>query len=207
MYGKIYESMFTGSLIGSGACVFAVMSYVIANHKSDRELGAYVEINPVLLGHIFGEKTEVVEAAIKKLCAPDPDTTTPGNEGRRLVRVSQYGYQVVNGAKYRAIRDEEERRTQNREAQRRYRAKKKGLPLPGEAAALRREAAGDVNGAERIAEEALPVEKPIVPAVVQGMPAVVGLDVEEPEPPGIPIPEIRPGGAVAAVKVERPYSA
>ena len=123
MYGKIYESLFTGSLVGAGAEVFAVMAYVIANQKPDRELGSYVELNPVLLATILGESQESVEAAITKLCAPDPNTTTPGKSGKRLIKVSSFGYQVVNGAKYRAIRDEEDRRAQNRAAQQRFRAK------------------------------------------------------------------------------------
>ena len=156
MYGKIFESLFTGSLVGAGAEVFAVMSYVIANQRPDRELGSYVELNPKLLAVIIGESEAVIEAAIKVLCDADPNTTTPGHQGKRLISVSRFGYQVVNGAKYRAIRDEEDRRRQNREAKRRERAKKNGQPLPGEVTAVRQAADGDHVGAEAIAAERVP---------------------------------------------------
>jgi len=139
MYGKIFESLFTGSLVGAGAHVFAVMSYVIANQKPDRELGSYVELNPRLLAAIIGEEEQRIEGAIKVLCEPDPDTTTLGHQGKRLISVSRFGYQVVNGAKYRGIRDEDERRRQNREAKRREREKKRVAlrePTPAEAVEL-----------------------------------------------------------------------
>ena len=64
-----------------------------------------------------------METAIEFLCRPDERSTTKGDEGRRLVKLGEFEYRVVNGAKYRAIRDEEERRRQSREAQRRLRAR------------------------------------------------------------------------------------
>lgn len=125
MYGKHFASMYEGSLVGAGAVPFAVMGYVIANAKPDRAVGTQVELNPKLLGYILGEPEERVIEAIELLCAPDPNSRSSEEEGRRLVRLGSFSYRVVNGAKYRAIRDEEDRRRQNREAQARYRAKKK----------------------------------------------------------------------------------
>ena len=112
-------------MIGAGSPVFAVWSYVIANFMPDRNVGAQVELNPQLLAFILGEPERVIQEAIDKLCAPDARSRTQEKEGRRLIRLGEFSYQVVNGAKYRAIRDEEERRRQNREAQERWRKKKK----------------------------------------------------------------------------------
>jgi hypothetical protein len=137
MYGKHFGTMYEGSMIGAGAVVFAVMGYVIARQVPDAVVGSQVELNPKLLSFVLGESEASVEKAIEFLCLPDAKSRTPTNDGRRLVRVGEYAYQVVNGAKYSAIRDEEQRREQNRDAQRRFRAKKrvkKGLPLPGEQA-------------------------------------------------------------------------
>jgi hypothetical protein len=173
-----------------------------------------VQAAPVGLAARARVSLDACLAALKKFKEPDPLSSNPENEGKRIEEIPG-GWLILNADFYQCSNDAKRAFWREQKAKQRARQKererllgmKKGLPLPGESAALRREAAGDVNGAERIAEEALPVEKSIVPPAVQGMPAVVGLDVEEPEPPGIPIPEIRPGVAVAAVKVERPYSA
>lgn len=154
MYGKHFTSMYSGSMVGAGAVVFAVWGYVIANQVPDRLMGSQVRLNSVLLGVILGEKAEAVEKAIKFLCSPDPRSQSKEKKGCRLVKVGEFDYQVVNGAKYLAIRNEEERRVQNREAQRRHRNAKL---LPGEAGyiAAERRGAGSEE-LERIVEGSLP---------------------------------------------------
>jgi hypothetical protein len=134
MWGKHFSSMYEGSLVGSGAIIFAVWGYVIANFIPDKKVGAQVRLNPVVLAAILGEKEGDVTKAIQFLCAPDKHSTTKDQQGKRLIQLSEFDYQVVNGAKYRAIRNEEERREQNRAAQARYRARlpKPGIPHPGE---------------------------------------------------------------------------
>ena len=121
MFGKHFASMYEGSLYGSGAVVFAVMGYVIATQRPDWEHGSVVTLNPRKLADTLGEDLGAIEKAIGFLCGPDPHSTTKKEDGRRLVRVGEFEFRVVNGAKYRAIRDEETRRAQNREAQRRLR--------------------------------------------------------------------------------------
>jgi hypothetical protein len=134
MFGKHFASMYSGSMVGAGAIVFAVWGYVLANARPDADVGTQVELNPKLLGPILGESAADVLRAIDKLCAPDPESRSKEAEGRRLIRLGQFDYQVVNGAKYRAIRDEESRRASNRASQARCRARKKIKPLPGQIA-------------------------------------------------------------------------
>lgn len=141
-------------MIGAGALAFAVMGYVIANGRPDREVGMQVELNPKLIAFVLGEKEEDVEKAIEWLCSPDPHSRSQECEGRRLVRLSQFAYQVVNGAKYRAIRDEERRRETDRESKRRQRALKKGQQLPGEAAYDKAHRNGDEATMDRVLEAA-----------------------------------------------------
>lgn len=126
VFGKHFESMYTGSMVGSGALTFAVWGYVISHMVPVGRLGEQeqqVELNPRLLGPILGEDVEEVRKVIERFCQPDPESRTKAEEGRRLIRLGQFDYRVVNGPKYRAIRDEAQRREQNREAQRRYREK------------------------------------------------------------------------------------
>ena len=130
MYGKHFSSMYEGSLYGSGIAIFAVMGYVIANAQPDGEIGTQVELNPKKLADTLGGTLDEVTGAIEKLCAEDPESRSKEEGGRRLVRVGQYSYRVVNGAKYRAVRDEEKRRQTFRDSQRRHREKGRQACLP-----------------------------------------------------------------------------
>lgn len=132
MFGKHFASMYTGSMVGAGAVVFALMGYVIANQRPDRIAGAQVELNPKLLATILGEPEDKVRQAIEFLCSPDPHSRSKDEEGRRLIRLGEFDYRVVNGPHYRKILDEEARREYNRLAKQKERLLKKGHPLPGE---------------------------------------------------------------------------
>lgn len=127
MYGKHFESLYEGSMIGAGAMVFAVWGYVIGKMKPDGKVGMQVRLNPKLLGPILGESPEEVEKAIDYLCQPDKHSTSKAEGGRRLVRLGEFDYRVVNGLKYRSIRNEEERREQNRSAQERFRLRQRAF--------------------------------------------------------------------------------
>lgn len=112
-------------MVGAGAHVFAVMGYVISHQQPDCDYGGTVRLNAEILATILGEPLERVQSAIDYLCAPDPISTTPEKEGRRLVKIGQFDYQVVNFAKYFAIKNEADRRQANRDRQAKHRAKKK----------------------------------------------------------------------------------
>jgi len=175
MYGKHFASMYEGSMIGAGAVVFAVMGYVIAKQVPDRSVGSQVRLNPKLLSTILGENENQIVKAIEYLCSPDDGSTTKAEQGRRLIKIGEFDYQVVNGAKYRAIRDEEARREQNRVAQQKHREKVSGKPSRGwvgqprnatrvmmdtkERQFLKAEANGDTKEADRISAENLPSGK------------------------------------------------
>jgi len=129
MYNRIYESMFEGSMVGTGAFTFAVWSYVLGKMKPSRKDSQfYVEINPVLLGAILGEDADEVASVIKVMCGPDEKSRSKDEGGARLVREGQFLYRVVNGAKYNDMRSYEERREYQRVKQAEYRKRKKYGP-------------------------------------------------------------------------------
>lgn len=70
-----------------------------------------------------GVDRQAVDVALEKFRSPDPDSRSREHEGRRIVDVDG-GWKLLNYAKYRAKRDHEVRREQNKEAQRRSRAGK-----------------------------------------------------------------------------------
>ena len=137
MFGKLFASMFTGSMMGAGPTKFAVMSYVIGNAVPDKTVGMQVEINPRLVAAMIGTTEKDVQEAIDFLTAPDPKSRSKEDGGARLVQIGQFDYRVVNGLKYQAIRNREERRKQVREAVQKYRKNhpkkhKRTQPLPGQ---------------------------------------------------------------------------
>lgn len=136
MFGKHHSSMYQGSMIGKGSCYFAVWGYVIANTIPCRttKYGAYVELNPALLAFIFGEEKEKIVETLQAMCEPDAESRTKTEEGRKLLKLGEYAYDVVNFHKYRARRDEEQRREQCREAKRRERARKRAAKDGGNGA-------------------------------------------------------------------------
>jgi len=111
-------------MYGVGAVRFAVMSYVIANMMPDKRAGFFqVDLNPNLLSGCIGEPVEEIIEAISFLCKPDPATNTPGENGRRLIKIGAFAYQVVNGQHYYDIKNEEDRRESARVRQAKHRAK------------------------------------------------------------------------------------
>lgn len=103
MFGKSFESTFEGTLVGRGAVTIAVMLYAIAKQRYDPRHGSLVPIQPAILAATLGEPVEKVEAALLFLCAPDKHGGS-AEDGRRLVKVAEFQYRVVDGAKYRKAR-------------------------------------------------------------------------------------------------------
>ena len=166
IYGKLFKKMFTGSMVGKGAPVFAMMSYVIANMAPDKEGEEFVILNPTILAATIGEPIAVIEGAIATLCAPDDGTDTPGHDGCRLVKKAPFLYWVVNGKLFRGIIDEDDAREKAAERQRRHRDKKAALET--------------LKAAKKLKVPFMPHEKPYLDGVVAGK---VDADSGQPLPP------------------------
>ncbi len=146
--------MYEGSLYGKGALVFAVWGFVIAMQVRDATYGMVVTLNPAKLADTIGEDEEQIRKAIEFLCSPDPDSTSKEEHGRRLIQVAEREYQVVNGAKYQAMRNEEMRRDYMRD----YMRKKRSKPLPGEATDQRLERLGTSQAdRDKVQDSTLPL--------------------------------------------------
>lgn len=106
MFGKFFAQTFTGSMRGAGPTVFAVWGYIISNQL----FNGSIELNPQDVADRIGCTVEDVEGAIAFLMAPDPKSRTKTSQGRRLLHDGGFLYTLVNGAVYRNIKDERERR-------------------------------------------------------------------------------------------------
>ena len=122
-YGKIFDSMFTGSMFGSGPVVISVWAYVIS-----KTYGSSVELNPPFLAAMIGCEVAEVEAAIAVLTSPDPSSRSKEEEGRRLLHEDGFKYFVVNHEKYRDMVAAEQNRINV--AAHRARAKEKAPAEP-----------------------------------------------------------------------------
>lgn len=118
MYGKFFESTFTGSMLGAGPEVISVWAYIIAHAKNGQ-----VEINPKLVAFSIGMSVESVQGAIEYLCAPDPQSRNKDHDGARLVKEGELAYIVVSHDKYKNMRTADERREYNRIKKRESREK------------------------------------------------------------------------------------
>jgi hypothetical protein len=119
MYGKIFASMYEGSMVGSGPLVFAVWGYCIA--KAD--IDGTVLLNPALLAPVIGTSTESIRQAVDFLQQPDEHSKNPDHEGRRLLHQSGHLYFVVSHEIYRGMKSNEDRREYMREYMRTKRSK------------------------------------------------------------------------------------
>lgn len=116
MYGKIFASMFKGSLYGQWEAIvtFTVM-IVLADQHGD------VDMTPEALSAQTSIPLEIIRRGIADLEQPDPESRTPDEEGRRIVRVSDsrnWGWHITNYEHYRQMRSLEERREYMRQYQR-----------------------------------------------------------------------------------------
>lgn len=116
MYGKIFESCFSGSMVGAGPTVFALWSYVISH-----AFESLVEINPRLVAAIIGTTPEDIEKAIKYLCDPDPESRNKAHDGSRLVHQHAFIYLMPSWETYTKIRNAEEHKIYMRGYMRDYR--------------------------------------------------------------------------------------
>lgn len=120
MYGKVFASLWEGSLIGHTDAQL-VFVYLIAHSDSS----GHVEEHPLKIATLTGMSEDRVEAAIAILESGDPASRSKELDGARIERVSDgYAWMIVNYVHYRGMRNTNERREQNRQAAARHRLRK-----------------------------------------------------------------------------------
>lgn len=123
MYAKLFSSLYQGTLRG---CADEIL--VFTNLLAHADATGLVDKHWRAISEETGISEERVKAAIANLEAPDPESRSPEMEGRRIIPLDEHrawGWHIVNHGKYRAIRNEDDRREQNRLAQQRWRDKQK----------------------------------------------------------------------------------
>lgn len=123
MYVKLFASIYQGTLRGKSHSLL-----VFTNLLAHCDKTGDVDMHPRAIADEVGLTVDEVTAALAELEAPDPESRSPEENGRRIIRLDDHrawGWRVVNYVKYRAIRDEADRREQNRMAQAAWRERNK----------------------------------------------------------------------------------
>jgi len=117
-FTKLYNQIITSSIWSEDDKVRIMWITILASADPT----GYVSGSIPGMAAIARMDLQDAERSIRILSSPDQYSRSKEHEGRRLDEVDG-GWLILNYAKYRAKRDPEKRRQQNREAQARYRRK------------------------------------------------------------------------------------
>ncbi len=112
MYGKIFESMYDGTLVEDWQALVTFQQMIVLC-----DADGTVDMTPHSIARRTGIPIEYIEAGLKILEAPDPYSRTPVQDGRRIERLDDHrpwGWSIINHAYYRALQDAETVREKNR---------------------------------------------------------------------------------------------
>ena len=124
MYGKIFSDIFDSSImVHGGDTVYVFIALIVlADPKGHSRITA-----PALANRI-GKPLDIVEEALRRLEAPDIGSTTPSEDGKRIIPLKDLtggeenrGWWIVNYELYRIRRDRETQRLQTKERVRKHR--------------------------------------------------------------------------------------
>lgn len=127
MFAKVFFQIFESSISDDYVVRHVFMDLLVLSDED-----GVIDKTPKAISRITNIPLEIIEMAISKLSAPDIDSRTPDEDGRRIVLIDQnrnWGWRIVNYLKYRQIRDEEARRISNRSYKREQRAKERDEAL------------------------------------------------------------------------------
>lgn len=125
MYVKLFASLYQGTLRGRSHAIL-----VFTNLLANADQYGHVDKHWAAIAGEVGLTVDDVKIAVHELEAPDPESRTQAEEGRRIVPLDEHrawGWRIVNYGKYREIRNAEDRREQNRVAQEKFRNKNNPL--------------------------------------------------------------------------------
>lgn len=119
MYGKIFESMYDGTLATDWKAMIVFQQFIVL---ADRE--GIVDYTPEALNRRTGIPLDIIEHGIKKLQEPDPFSRSPEFKGCRIALLEDHrpwGWMIVNYAHYCQLASSEDRARQSTERSRKWR--------------------------------------------------------------------------------------
>lgn len=115
MYGKMFRQMYHGTLATTGpwqALVTFQQLIVLADQDG------VVDMTAEAISRETTVPLEIIQTGIEALEQPDPDSRTPDEAGRRILRLAEnrrWGWRITNYRRYRDMKREEDRRAYHRQ--------------------------------------------------------------------------------------------
>lgn len=128
VFAKIFAQIFDSSIAGDYVVRHIFMDLLVL---ADRD--GVVDMTPDAISRRTNVPEDMVLHALAELMKPDHKSRSPLESGSRIVPLDSHrdwGWQIVNFDHYRAIRDEESRKTYFRDYKREYRQTKKSTKRP-----------------------------------------------------------------------------
>ena len=125
MYGKIFDSMYDGTLYGQWEALVTFQQLIVLC-----DADGIVDMTPPAIAARTSIPLEIITKGLTILESPDPYSRTPGQEGRRIELIDAHrpwGWHIVNHSKYQHMQDADTIRAQTRERVRKHREQKEQL--------------------------------------------------------------------------------
>src|SRR3990167_4436803 len=119
MYGKIFESIYEGSLYGQWVAIVTMQQLIVICDPDGN-----VDMTPQAISGKTSIPFDIIKKGLDVLSELDPYTRTPGEEGRRITLIDDHkpwGWHLVNHEKYKRLVDIETVREQTGERVRKHR--------------------------------------------------------------------------------------
>lgn len=113
MYGKIFASMYDGTLYGHWQAIVTFQQMIVLCDGD-----GLIDMTPQAIAARTSIPLEIIQKGVEVLEQPDPYTRTPGDDGRRIVRLDDHrpwGWRLVNHHVYRDMVAAEDKRRADRE--------------------------------------------------------------------------------------------
>lgn len=123
MYGKIFSSIYEGTLYGHWKAIVTMQQLIVL-----ADADGIVDMTPQAIAARTSIPLDIIQAGLQILADPDPYSRTPGEDGRRIVLIDAHrpwGWSLVNHEKYKRLQDSDTVRAQTRERVRRHRELKR----------------------------------------------------------------------------------
>ena len=141
-YVKLFDGLLRSSIVEMP--VETRWLWVVLLASADQDGNVYG--TPSALARLANMPLDVTERALAELEAPDPSSSTPDEDGRRILRVGGNSWFLINYAKYRQIKDADGEREKARLRLRKFREKQKGAKADDAGAEMKRHETRETPG-------------------------------------------------------------
>lgn len=123
MYGKIFKSMYEGTLYGQWEAIVTFQQMIVLCDSN-----GILDMTPEAISARTSIPLDIIQRGLSQLSQPDPETRTLGHEGRRIQLIDEHrpwGWYIVNHDKYRALKSQEEIREKARKRKQKQRERER----------------------------------------------------------------------------------